>query len=181
MYSPKFAVSILFEFFLPLLIVCSHATSCTLCTKTKAACKPFDTEKAQAKAKAETVRRSTARKVKQQTDTEWKVEISRKLEDLSELSRLRKDIQRIAVALEKLAGIGGQNSDEELLSWLEEEKEKMEIQGSKNKEKQKEERINRAEEEEEVGGQKEENRMEGVEKRSNNSSPVAYSVSTGAF
>jgi len=38
---------------------------------------------------------------------EWKVEISRKLEDLSELSRLRKDIRRIAVALEKLASIEG--------------------------------------------------------------------------
>jgi len=38
---------------------------------------------------------------------EWKVEISRKLEDLSELSGLRKDIRRIAVALEKLASIEG--------------------------------------------------------------------------
>ena len=49
------------------------------------------------------------------------MEILRKLEDLSELSRLRKDIQRIVVALEKLAGIEGQDSDEELLSWLESE------------------------------------------------------------
>ena len=40
----------------------------------------------------------------------------RKLKDLSELNRLRKDVQRIMVALEKLAGIEGQDSDEELLS-----------------------------------------------------------------
>jgi len=35
------------------------------------------------------------------------VEVSRKLEDLSELWGLRKDVWRIAVALEKLAGIEG--------------------------------------------------------------------------
>ena len=53
------------------------------------------------------------RKVKQQTDTEWKAEILRKLDCLSELSSIRKDIQRIAVALEKLAGMEGKDSDEE--------------------------------------------------------------------
>ena len=73
-------------------------------------------DKTRAKAKTETAQRSKARKAKQQIDAEWKVEISRKLEDLSELSRLRKDIQRIAVALEKLAGIESQDSDEKLLS-----------------------------------------------------------------
>jgi len=36
---------------------------------------------------------------------EWKAEVSRKLEDLSELWRLRKDVWRIAVTLEKLASI----------------------------------------------------------------------------
>jgi len=103
------------------------------------------------------------------------------LGDLSELSGLRKDVQRIAVALEKLAGLGGQDSNKELLSWPESEGEKMEIQGSKDKGKQKKERINGAEEEEEVGGQEEENRMEDVEEESNNSSPVMYSVGTMAF
>jgi len=53
------------------------------------------------------------RKAKQQTDAEWKAEISRKLDGLSELSGLRKDIRRIAVALEKLAGMEGKDSDEE--------------------------------------------------------------------
>jgi len=74
------------------------------------------------------------------------------LEDLSELSRLRKDVWRIAVALEKLAGIKGQDSNEKLLSWPESEKKETEVQGSKKKGKQKEERINGAEEEEKVGG-----------------------------
>ena len=97
------------------------------------------------------------------------------------MSRLRKNVWKIVVALEKLAGIGGQDSDEELLSWLELEGEETEIQGSKDKEKQKEERINGAEEEEEIGGQEEKNGMEGVEEGSNNFSLVAYSVSTGAF
>jgi len=45
-------------------------------------------------------------------DTEWKAEILRKLDGLSELSGLRKDIQRIAVALEKLASMEGKDSDE---------------------------------------------------------------------
>jgi len=103
-------------------------------------------------------------------DAEWKVEISRKSENLSELSRLRKDIQRIVVALEKLAGIKGQDSNEKLLSWLESERGK-----------QKKERMDGVEEEAEVGGQEEEDRIEGVEEGGNNFSPVMYSVSTGAF
>jgi len=57
-------------------------------------------------------RRSNARKAKQQMDAEWKAEILRKLDSLSELSGMRKDIQRIAVALEKLASIEGEDSDE---------------------------------------------------------------------
>ena len=85
------------------------------------------------------------------------------------------------MALEKLAGIEGQDSDEELLLWPELEGEETEIQGSKDKGKQKEERINRVEEKEEVGGQEEENGMEDVEERSNNFSLVAYSIGTGAF
>jgi len=46
--------------------------------------------------------------VKQQTDAEWKVEVLRKLDGLGELQGLRKDVQRITVALERLAGIEGQ-------------------------------------------------------------------------
>jgi len=65
---------------------------------------------------------------------EWKGEISKKLEGLSELSELRKDVQRIAVALEKLAGIEGQDSNKELLSWPESEGKMIEVQGSKKKE-----------------------------------------------
>jgi len=43
------------------------------------------------------------------------------------LSGLRKDVWRIAVALEKLAGIEDQDSNEELLLWPELEGEEMEI------------------------------------------------------
>jgi len=68
------------------------------------------------KTKAEMARRSQARRAKQQMDAEWKVEVLRKLDGLGELQGLRKDMQRITAALEKLAGIDGQDSDEELLS-----------------------------------------------------------------
>ena len=108
------------------------------------------------------------------------MEILRKLDGLSELSGLRKDIQRIAVALEKLAGMEGEDSNEERISWPESEGELTEVQGSGEKGKQKEERLDGAEKEEEVGGQEEENGMEGVEEGSN-FSPVAYSVRTGVL
>jgi len=58
-------------------------------------------------------RRSNARKVKQQMDVEWKAEILRKLNGLSELSSMRKNIWRIVVALEKLAGMENEDSNEE--------------------------------------------------------------------
>ena len=41
------------------------------------------------------------------------MEILRKLDSLSELSGMRKDIWRIAVVLEKLAGMEGEDSNEE--------------------------------------------------------------------
>jgi len=168
----------LFELFSFLLIsFCSHTTSCTPCAKAKAACKPFDADRARAKAKAKTARRSNARKAKQQTDTEWKAEILRKLDGLSELSGLRKDVQRIAVALEKLAGMEEENSDEERISWPESKGELTEVQGSGEKGKQKEERLDGAEGEEDIGEQEEENGMEGV-KEDGTFSPVAYSVGT---
>jgi len=155
----------------------SHATSCAPCTK--AACKPFDVEKARAKAKAETARRSKARKVKQQTDAERKAEVLRKLEDLGELRGLRKDVRRIAVALEKLAGIEGQDSDEELLLWPEFKGEKIEVQRGKEKRKQREERLDGEDEEKEIERQEEDNEMESMEEGGSSFSPVAYSVGTG--
>ena len=133
-------------------------------------------EKAQAKAKAEIARRSNVRKAKQQTDAEWKAEISRKLDGLSEL---RKDIWRIAVALEKLAGMKSKDSNKEQISWLESKRDKTKVQGSKRKGKQKEERIDRAEKEKETGGQEEENGMESVEEKSSSFSLVAFSVGMG--
>jgi len=164
----------LFELFpFSLISFCSHATSCTPCAKAKAAYKPFDADKARAKAKAETARRSNARKAKQQTDAEWKAEILGKLDGLSELSGMRKDIQRIAVALEKLAGMEGEDSDKEQISWPESEGELTEVQESKEKGKQKEERVDRVKEEEETRRQEEENRMEGVEESGGDFSPVA--------
>jgi len=133
----------------------------------------------QAKTKAEAARRSKVRKAKQQTDAKWKAKVLWKLEGLDELSGLRKDMRRIAVALEKLAGIEGQDSDEELLSWPESEGELTEIQGGKEKGKQRQERLDGEDEEKEMGRPEEDNEMEGVEEGDISFSPVAYSVGTG--
>jgi len=118
--------------------------------------------------------------MKQQMDAEWKAEVSRKLEELSELRGLRKDIWRIAVALERLAGIESQDSDEGQISWPESEREETEVQESTEKRKQREQRSGGAEDEGEVEGQEEEDAMEGVEEGSGGHFPVAYSVGTVA-
>jgi len=81
----NFAVSFHSIFFCLFAEFYSHMTSCAPCAKAKAACKPFDTDKACTKARVETIQRSKARKTKQQTDAEWKAEVSRKLEELSKL------------------------------------------------------------------------------------------------
>jgi len=157
----------------------SHATSCAPCAKAKAACKPFDADRAWAKARAEKIRRSQARKTKQQIDSEWKAEVSRKLEELSELRGLRKDVWRIAVALEKLAGIDSQDSDEGQISWPESDREDTEVQKGTGKGKQKQETSDGGNDENEMGEQEEGNEMEGVEEGGGSFSPVAFSVGTG--
>ena len=86
------------------------------------------------------------------------------------------------MALEKLAGMEGEDSDKKQISWPESEGELTEVQRSREKGKQKEERVDGAEEEEEeeeTSRQKEENEMEGVEEDVGTFSPVTYSVGTG--
>jgi len=85
---------------------------------------------------------------------EWKAEVLRKLDGLGELWGLRKNMQRIAVALEKLAGIEGQDSDEKLLARPESKGDITEVQGDKEKRKQSEERSD-GEDEKEMGRQEE--------------------------
>jgi len=104
--------------------------------------------------------------------------VSRKLDGLGELQGLRKDVRRIAVALEKLAGIEVQDSDEELLSWPESKEEVTEVQGDKEKGKQREEMLDGEDKEEKMEREEENNKMEGVEEGSSRLSPVAYSVGT---
>jgi len=84
------------------------------------------------------------------------------------------------VALEKLAGIEGQDSDNEQFSWPESKGEETEVQGITEKGKQREQRSDGVEEKREVEGQEEENTMEDVEERSSSFSLVAYSIKTGA-
>jgi len=114
-------------------------------------------------------------------DTEWKSEVSRKLKDLGELQESSKNVQRIAVALEKLAGIEGVDSDEEHILWPESEGELTEVNRNKRKGKQRKERLDGENEEKEmeVEEQGEDSGMEGVDEGSSRLSPVAYSVGTG--
>jgi len=91
---------------------------------------------------------------------------------------LRKNVQRTTVALEKLAGIESQDSEEEQFSWPESEGEKIEVQERKEKGKQREERIDEIEEEE-IEEQEEDNGIEGVEEGSSSFSLVMYSVGSG--
>jgi len=80
--------------------------------------------------------------------------------------------------LEKLASIESQDTEKEQFSWPKSKGKKMKVQKSKEKGKQREERIDGAKKEEEVRGQKEKNGIEGVEEKSNSFSLVMYSVST---
>jgi len=157
LHPPKFAISnhLNCYFSFAKFFSFSNATSCALCAKAKAACKPFDADRAQAKAKAETARQSKARKAKQQTDVEWKAEVLQKLEGLDELSGLRKDVRRITVALEKLAGIESQDSDEGQISCPESSGGETEVQEGTEKGKQKQERSDGEDEENELGEQEE--------------------------
>jgi len=75
------------------------------------------------------------------------------------------------MALEALAGIEGQDSDEDLISWPESEGEETEVQENKEKGKRREEKID--------GTNKDENGMEGVEEGNGSLSLVAFSVGTG--
>jgi len=84
------------------------------------------------------------------------------------------------VALERLAGIESQDSDEEQISWPESDGEETEVQESTEKGKQREQRSSGAEDEGQVEGQEEEDAIEGVEEGSGGHSPVAYSVGTVA-
>jgi len=84
------------------------------------------------------------------------------------------------VALEKLAGIEGQDSEEEQFLWLESGREEMETVKRMDKGKERKQSSDRVEEKRKVKEQEEEDAMEDVEERSSSFSLVAYSVRTGA-
>jgi len=96
------------------------------------------------------------------------------------LRGLRKDVQRIADVLERIAGMRSKTPEDDIISWLESGGEETETIEKIDKEKQREQSSDGVKEEREVEGQEEEDAMEGVEERSGSLSPVAYSVRTGA-
>jgi len=153
-----------------------NATSCSPCARAKAACKLFDTDGARRKAKEETARRAQARKTKQRTDAEWKEQV---LEKLGKVDELVVQVWRIADALERMAEMRPKTLEDDLISWPESGGEKTETLERVDKEKQREQNSDGAEEVGEVEGQEKEDTMEGVEEGSSNRSPVAYSVGTG--
>ena len=144
-----------------------NAMLCAPCARAKAACKPFDMDRARRKAKDETARRAQVRKTKQQTDAEWKEQV---LEKLGKVDELVVQVRRAANALEKLIGIESHDSDEELISWPESKGEETEVQENREKGKQREEKID--------GTKEDENGMEGVKEGNSSFSLVAFSVGT---
>jgi len=132
---------------------------------------------AQRKAMEETARRAQARKMKQQTDAEWKEQVLKKLE---KVDKLVIQVRRVADALEKMAGMRSKTPEDDLISWPESRGEETETLERVDKGKQREQSSDEAEEQEEIEEQEDENAMEGVEEGSSDCSPVAYSVGTGA-
>jgi len=135
--------------------------SCSSCARAKAACKLFDADGAQRKAKDETARRAQARKTKQQTDTEWKEQVLKKLGKVDELVI---QVWRVADALDRIAGMRSKTPEDDIISWLESRGEEIEtlerMDKGKGREIVEEECDNeRSEMDIEVGGDE----MEGVE------------------
>jgi len=176
MHTSKFAISLPLKF-CSFAKFFSHAKSCAPCSKAKAACKPFDADRARAKARAETIWRSQARKTKQQTDAEWKGQV---LEKLGKVDELVVQVWRVADALERMAGMRSKTPEDDIISWPESGGEETETLERMDKGKQRKQSPDGAEDEGEVEEQEEENAMEGVEEGSSGLSPVAYSVGTGA-
>jgi len=131
---------------------------------------------ARRKAKEETARRAQARKTKQRTDAEWKEQV---LEKLGKVDELVVQVQRVADALERMAGVRSKTPEDNIISWPESGGEETETVERVDKGKQRAQISDGAEDEREVEEQEEEDAMEGVEKGSR-SSPVAYSVGTVA-
>jgi len=154
-----------------------NAMSCSPCARAKAACKPFDTNGAQRKAKEETARRAQARETKQRTDAEWKEQV---LEKLGKMDVLIVQVRRVADALERMAGVRSKTPEDDIISWPESGGEETETVERLDKGKQREQSSDRAEEEGEVEEQEDKNAIKGVEEGSSGLSPVAYSVGTGA-
>jgi len=97
--------------------------SCSPCARAKAACKLFDADGAQRKAKDETARRAQARKTKQQTNTEWKEQVLKKLGKVDELVV---QVRRVADALDRIAGMRSKTPEDDIISWLESRGEEIE-------------------------------------------------------
>jgi len=110
--------------------------SCAPCTKAKAACKPFDADRAWRKAKEETARRAQARKTKQWTDAEWKEQV---LEKLGKVDKLVVQVWRVADALERIAGMRSKTPEDDIISWPVSGGEEMETLERMDKEKGREE------------------------------------------
>jgi len=135
--------------------------SCSPYARAKAACKLFDADGAQRKAKDETARRAQARKTKQQTNTEWKEQVLKKLGKVDELVV---QVRRVADALDRIAGMRSKTPEDDIISWLESRGEEIEtlerMDKGKGREIVEEECDNeRSEMDIEVGGDE----MEGVE------------------
>jgi len=107
---------------------------------------------------------------------EWKEQV---LEKLGKVDELVVQVQRVADALERMAGVRSKTPEDDLISWPESRGEETETVERMDKGKQREQSSDRAENKGEVEEQEEEDAIEGVEE-SSRSSLVVYSVGTGA-
>jgi len=155
-----------------------NATSCSPCSRAKAACKPFNTDGARRKAKEETARRAQARKTKQRTDAEWKEQV---LEKLEKVDKLVIQVRQVADALERMAGMRPKTPEDDLISWPESRGEKTvmvkKVDKGKGREVVEEECDNEPSEMDIENRGDESDGMEGVEEVG---TPVVYFVGTGA-
>ena len=101
------------------------------------------------------------------------------MEKLEKVDELVVQVQRVADALERMAGMRSKTLEDDIISWPESGGEETETVERIDKGKQREQSPDRAEDEGEVEEQEEEDAMEGVEEDSH-SSLVAYSVGTVA-
>jgi len=151
---------------MPALLYCGmfwYTSKCALTARVKAACRPFNADRAWRKTKEEMMRRAQARRTKQRMDAEWKKQV---LEKLEKVNKLVVQVQRVADVLERIAGIRSKTLEDGIISWPESGGEETETLERVDKRKQREQSSDRIEKEGQVERQEDKNAMKGMKEGS---------------